>query len=230
MMAVIIVLRYSLRSGDKKKSVALKRKDSPLLRPRGGGGGGAITEARVTLREYEAIVSKRTVQNCRRVRFSYLYISSVHYFLHFNIRQRRWGLYMARHHMAGTSRPIDTYVNFPLFAIPTRRFLSTERIEGRRARARASFGETKKEGQSKRKYSKEIMRKSVRMSSPRRERDHPRRHDRELGSRLGDFTAFRQSAGTKWPIVARLKRRTEPASAGPGDQPSFFLRGRSFYR
>lgn len=136
MMAVIIVLRYSLRSGDKKKSVALKRKDSPLLRPRGGGGG-AITEARVTLREYEAIVSKRTVQNCRRVRFSYLYISSVHYFLHFNIRQRRWGLYMARHHMAGTSRPIDTYVNFPLFAIPTRRFLSTERIEGRRARARA---------------------------------------------------------------------------------------------
>jgi len=62
-----------------------------------------ITEARVTLREYETIVSKRTVQNCRRAWFSYLYIFFCTLLFTLNIRQRRWGLYMARHHMAGTA-------------------------------------------------------------------------------------------------------------------------------
>lgn len=134
------------------------------------------------------------------------------------------------------SRPTDTYVNFPLSAIPTRRFPVYGADQERRRVPRFVRDEKKREREretEKKRNSKGLLsEQSVRMSSPRK--DHPNAgssaDDRGIGSRppLCDFTAtFRQSAGTKWPIVARLKRRAEGSAMIFGNQPFFlFTEGR----
>lgn len=119
----------------------------------------------ITLREYEAIVSKRTVQNCRRADDSLIAIySSVHYFLHLTFANaaggrggggERGGLYMARHHMAGTAdRPTRMLISrCPRFLRDA--FLSTVRIRSA-AEYHASFETKRREKERERQRRREI--------------------------------------------------------------------------
>lgn len=194
----------------------------------------------ITLREYEAIVSKRTVQNCRRADDSLIAIySSVHYFLHLTFANAAGGRGGEGGIVHGTashgwySRPTDTYVNFPLSAIPTRRFPVYGADQERRRVPRFVRDEKKRERERDREEEK-FKRIALRAERPDELSSERSSERRLVGRRSGnwkppplcDFTAtFRQSAGTKWPIVARLKRRAEGSAMIFGNQPFFLFTG-----
>lgn len=156
--------------------------------------------------------------------------SSVHYFLHLTFANAAGGLYMARHHMAGTadrSTRVMLISRCPRFLYVT---LPVCGADPRASSTNASF-ETKEEGRRKRREFKGIVQtRSVRTSSPRsRDRPSARTSPRSgIGSRHCDFTAtLRQSAGTEWPIVCALEKAGgKPAAFGSGKRTVFLFTGR----
>lgn len=139
---------------------------------------------------------------------------------------------MARHHMAGTAdRPTRMLISrCPRFLRDA--FLSTVRIRSA-AEYHASFETKRREKERDReeeKFKRIVLRaeRPDELSSERSSERGSSADDRGIGSRppLCDFTAtFRQSAGTKWPIVARLKRRAEGSAMIFGNQPFFLFTG-----